>query len=355
MTESHEPLDLATLAGMLTFISPNLVRDDWVRVLMGVKSEFGENGKPIAQEWSATASNYDFKAFNATWKSIKAGGRVTIASLVLEAQKNGFKFAPITPADKKRLKAEYKARKLANEQAANEEQARKLEAYKAAKVRAQEILNRASYASHLHPYFIKKGINEDVKHLFPVFMSGGALVIPVLKLNTIFKQNQFNEYDHKQRFELTSLQFIEPTGSKLFLKGGELKGGFYTVRFEGYVNEIVICEGFATGVTLATRYAPLAEVVCAFNANNLKAVAVAFKKQFPTARIIIAADNDRETEIKIGVNVGIKNATEAAQAVDGALWIPEFSPFEEGSDWNDRYLLDQVNQAAPMEAVGGEL
>jgi len=352
MNNKREPLDLPTLSGMLTYISAEVSREEWVKLLMGIKSEFGEAGKDVAREWSATASNYSLNSFNATWKSIKAGGAVTIASLVLEAVNNGYQFAPMSKADKKRLIAEQKARDKQRKLEAEEEAVRREERYKAAKIRAEAMLQHAPHASSLHPYYFTKGISEDVKRLPGVYMNGTALMIPVMRFNEAFEPNEFNQYDHKRFFELSSVQFIEQDGTKLFLKGGQLKGGFYPVRFDGYIHEIVICEGYATAVTLAVHYAPLSEVVCAFNAGNLKHVARAFKNHYPTANIIIASDNDRSTELKTGVNVGIQKAVDACKAVDGELWIPEFKDHEEGTDWNDLYQLHKSNHKA-SEQIGG--
>lgn len=327
-----EPLDLGTLQSMLNYISADVSREEWVKLLMGIKSEFGDSGMDVAMEWSATASSYNLNAFKATWRSIRAGGAVTIATLVQEAINNGYKFAPITQQDRKRLKAEQLNRAKFRKKEAKEEQVRREASYKQAQQRALDMLQRAGRASPMHPYYFKKGISEDVKRLPSVYMNGTALVIPIMR------------FDDWGGFEVSSLQFIEHNGTKLFLKGGQLKGGFYPVRFDGYVQEIIICEGYATAVTLAVHYAQLSEVVCAFNAGNLKHVAVMFKKRYPMAKIIIAADNDVATELKTGVNVGIKKAVEACKAVDGELWVPEFNEGEIGTDWNDLFLLRKAKQ-----------
>lgn len=101
------------------------------------------------------------------------------------------------------------------------------------------------------------------------------------------------------------------------------------------------------------HYAQLSEVVCAFNAGNLKSVALAFKRHYPTANIIIASDNDRSTELKTGVNPGIKKAVEACNAVDGELWIPNFKEHEAGTDWNDLHQLHKIKQQQSNGLAGG--
>lgn len=339
MSPHNEPIDLGMLAGMLSFISADLPREEWARLLMAAKSEFGDAAKGIMQDWSATASNYKPADFMATWKSIKPSGGVTIATLVHEAKQNGYRFAPISQEDKRRLQAEQRKREAARKQ--NEAQAalEREQLQREAKEHAIKLLReRAVRANPDHAYFVKKGIATDVRLLEPIYQFANTLIVPVYELGP------------KRSFELCSLQYIDENGGKFFLKNGKTKGAFYPIRFNGHIATIVICEGFATGVTLATRYEPFAEVVCAFNARNLLPVAREFKRRYPLARMIIAGDNDRQTERKTGVNVGVVKATEAARMVDGALMIPTFADNEDGTDWNDRFLLDlAAKQAANTE------
>jgi len=340
----NEPIDLAMLSGLLTFVPADIPREEWTRFLMAIKSEFGEAGKGTAQEWSSTSSNYDPKAFNSTWKSIRAGGGVTIGTLIHEAKQNGFKFAPVSPAEKQRLRTEQRKRESLRKKREAIEEQKRVQLYREAKARANKTLReRAFYANPEHPYFINKGISSEVNQLNRVYQFVNTLMVPVFHFTAPYQ------------WEVCSLQYIDDKGGKFFLKGGQTKGGFYPIRFNGAVSTIVICEGFATGVTLATHYKPSAEVVCAFNARNLKPVAREFKKRYPVARIIIAGDNDRQTEQATGINVGIAKAKEAARFVDGALFIPEFSHHESGTDWNDRYLLDQAMINQPQSVHGGAL
>lgn len=340
-TSKLEPIDIGMLSSMLAFIPADIPREEWVRFLMAAKSEFGEAAKELMQEWSATASNYDSKSFNSTWKSIRSGGRVTIATIVHEAKENGYKFAPMKPADKQRLRAEQRKRQAQRvKQEAIDVQNRERR-YIEAQQKANYMLNkRAFYANPEHPYFVNKGISKELKGLNPVFQLSSSLMFPVYQFKAPPK-SVIDDKDYSDLFELVSLQFIDDQGIKRFLSGGKTKVCFYPIRFGWPVVSIVICEGYATGVTYAQHYDSVSEVICAFSAGNLKAVARAFKIRYPMARIIIAGDNDRETERKTGVNTGIVRANEAARVVDGVAHIPDFLPNEGGKDWNDRYLLDQ--------------
>ncbi|HEY8129628.1 MAG TPA: DUF3631 domain-containing protein, partial [Hyphomicrobium sp.] len=70
----------------------------------------------------------------------------------------------------------------------------------------------------------------------------------------------------------------------------------------------------------------------------------------PKARIIIAADDDHETEQKRGFNPGTRDAKKAADAVKGVVAVPSFDRSKDGdnpSDWNDFAALR--GQAAVAE------
>ena len=96
--------------------------------------------------------------------------------------------------------------------------------------------------------------------------------------------------------------------------------------------EILLAEGYATGATLFK--ATGLPVAVAFDAGNLKPVAEALKKQFPSADIVVCADNDHVNK----VNVGLEKAQAAAQAVGGRVVFPEFTDEEKAlglTDFND--------------------
>lgn len=144
---------------------------------------------------------------------------------------------------------------------------------------------------------------------------------------------------------LQSLQLIDPTGGKRFLPGGRVKGCFCLIGERDEIEagaELVICEGFATGASIreATGY----PVAVAFNAGNLEAVALALRRKYPSARLILAADDDHRTE----GNPGMTKAQAAAQAVGARLAVPRFPEDcrpDGATDFND------LHQLAGIEAV----
>lgn len=145
--------------------------------------------------------------------------------------------------------------------------------------------------------------------------------------------------------DICNLQAVTPNGRKLFLSDGRVKGLYHSI---GKPNgTIVICEGYSTGATIyeSTSLA----VAVAFNANNLAPVAEAIRQKYPQAQIIVAADDDRNTE----GNPGITKATETANKVSGQVAIPKFKDTSSNpTDFND---LASLEGSGAVRAVFAEL
>ena len=172
-----------------------------------------------------------------------------------------------------------------------------------------------------HPYLQRKGIKPH-----GVRISGKSLVIPVAVNGT-----------------LTGLQFIRPDGSKQFMAGTEISGGYFCIGTP-QVKTVIICEGFATGASLheASGHA----VAVAFNAGNLLPVAVALRAKYPEYRLVICADDDHGNE----VNTGLEKGAEATRKINGLLVVPTFrDESARGTDFND------LHQAEGLEAVDAVL
>jgi putative DNA primase/helicase len=133
---------------------------------------------------------------------------------------------------------------------------------------------------------------------------------------------------------IQSLQFIQPDGSKRFLKDGKTKGLYYPIELTEPPEKLLICEGFATGASLYMD--TKLPVLAAFNACNLKSVALAARKRWPDAELIIAGDDDRMT----AGNPGVTKAKAAAIAAGALLALPQWpedAP-ENLTDFNDLQL-----------------
>jgi putative DNA primase/helicase len=173
---------------------------------------------------------------------------------------------------------------------------------------AQDYYRTCGKLSGSHPYLTAKGLSvfgcEDFR-LGP----DGSLIVPMRGPDSFL-----------------SIQKIAADGSKRFWPGAGTKGARYIIdRHSAAVT--VLCEGVATGLTLAAAL-PSARVVIGFNAGNLPAVAASLR--YP-GMIVVAADNDHETQARIGKNPGLEQAAIAAGSIGCGVAYPECA----GSDWND--------------------
>ncbi len=203
---------------------------------------------------------------------------------------------------------------------------------------ASYIWNLSGEATNDHPYLRMKKVNSYGLRLYKK-----QLVVPIRNVKN----------------DLCGLQYIDhkPNADGSFLKkslpGSDINGNYYL--FGCNPNDFIyLAEGYATAVTIheATGQA----VAVSFGAGNLKSVAQSIMKKYPTARLVICADNDRDAD----KNTGLMAATEAAQLVGALLAVPMFPTAVEGTDFNDLAAagLDVVRQQilsarAPSQVLPG--
>ena len=253
----------------------------------------------------------------------------------------------ITPAEREDIERRRKATEEARKAAEAEQHA------KAADLAG--IMWDAAEPCDDHPYLERKGVkshglrtfrwtrtNEETGEIWAEIPD--ALLVPI-----------------RDGKKVVSLQAIFPSRDnplsrdKDFLPGGKKRGCFFTIgkpADEDKAPTIVIAEGYSTGASIheATGY----PVIIAFDAGNLKAVAVRIRGRYPAGRLIIAADNDRWTMTPVE-NPGVHFARMAATEVGAALRIPEFDDLEaRPTDFNDlaklqgiKAVADQINGAMP--------
>jgi len=140
---------------------------------------------------------------------------------------------------------------------------------------------------------------------------------------------------------LANLQRVAPDGGKRFLFGGQVKGCYSPMGHITPGKPLLICEGWATGATLhESGYT----VACAMNAGNLKPVALALRAEYHITEIIIAGDDDCQTE----GNPGRTAANAAAIAVGGLVTFPDWpnTAPDTLTDFNDlfRWEADHANE-----------
>lgn len=178
--------------------------------------------------------------------------------------------------------------------------------------RAAAIWKAATPALGKHPYLIRKHIQPHGARLYK-----HALLLPVVDFTN----------------RLTSLQFIGTDGGKLLLSGGRKQGCFIPVAGDmKFSSSIIICEGWATGCTLAEDD-PTALVLAAIDSGNLMPVAMTARNRWPSAKLVIAGDDDRLTAGNPGATKS-KTAAIASGALLALPQWPENAP-EHLTDFND--------------------
>lgn len=190
---------------------------------------------------------------------------------------------------------------------------------------ASNVLSNAADAPADHPYIQRKGIKPTPG----IKINGdGELLIPM----------------HNEAGDLCSIQRIYPDGEKK--NWYALPKGIYEIH--GSTATVYVCEGWATAATL--HEATGAQVYVAFDTGNLKRTAEYARKQNPTSRLILGADNDQWTE----GNPGVKFATDAAALVGGQVIIPNVEGIAgKPTDWNDIHVA--LGIAAVKERLGIEV
>lgn len=182
--------------------------------------------------------------------------------------------------------------------AQRQQQAERAQRQAVARQQARERWQRASAAATDHPYLVAKGVGvHGLRQL------NGVLLVPL----------------RDAQGRLWSLQTIAADGSKRFLAGGRKRGLYYAVGRT--VSDVVcIAEGYATAASIheATGH----PTAVAFDAGNLEPVACALRAKFPSAVIVVCADDDAATAARLGINPGVANAQRAADAVGGVVAMP---------------------------------
>ena len=67
---NHQPLTPEQAWEMLQFI-PADDREDWIKVGMALKSEFGDDGFPLYDDWSRSSIKYNSKSCIMAWRSFR--------------------------------------------------------------------------------------------------------------------------------------------------------------------------------------------------------------------------------------------------------------------------------------------
>jgi putative DNA primase/helicase len=123
---TQTPITPELIRAALAHIPANLQRDEWARVAMAIKSEYPDGtGFDLFDQWSASdPDRYEPKGTRATWRSVKAGGGVGIATLLHLAKQHGFTLPKGTQAPEPPSREELARRERERAQRQQAEQAR---------------------------------------------------------------------------------------------------------------------------------------------------------------------------------------------------------------------------------------
>jgi phage/plasmid primase-like uncharacterized protein/KaiC/GvpD/RAD55 family RecA-like ATPase len=122
-----------------------------------------------------------------------------------------------------------------------------------------------------HPYLKRKGIQTHGVRI----TGDGRLMVPL--------------YDSEGK--LSTLQYIDDQGGKLYHPGGQTGGKFWMVGSLDEPGTLYVAEGFATAATIYE--ASDRPCIVAYSASNLVPVTGILREMYgPTQEIVIVADND---------------------------------------------------------------
>jgi len=204
------------------------------------------------------------------------------------------------------------------EQARHQREAEQRQRQQAAAIEAQRLWSSSAPVDPHHPYLSAKGCRPH-----GLRQRDDVLLVP-LYLGRV----------------LVNLQRIAADGCKRFLSGGRVKGCYSPIGTLEPGQPLYVCEGWATGATIHEHNS--AAVACAMNAGNLLEVGRQLQRHYPDSPLIIAGDDDRQTE----GNPGRSAATQAAAALGCGLVLPPWSGTEplSLSDFNDLRQWREANQ-----------
>lgn len=330
--QNYKDLTEQEIAEALSYIDAGCDRETWVRMAMAVKSELGDGGFTVWNDWSRQSDKYNSKDARDTWKSVKRHGGIGIGTLIGEAQLFGFS---LNDNERTPISAEeIQARKKRREEEERKEQQLRAERMAQAAAQANTIWESATeLEGDEHPYLKRKLVKSFGLRIGRFRNQDGALLVPIRNIDG----------------QITSLQAIFQNENpqlgrdRDYLPGGQKRGCFHVIgnKPTGANPVIVICEGYSTGASIhqATGYC----VVVAFDAGNVPTVAKLTRQQFGRATIVVAADNDQWHEDG-KQNDGVHYARQASITTGGLLAVPKFTRLsDKPTDFNDLHVLEGLN------------
>lgn len=349
-----EPCTLDEVADALCFVNGD-DRDTWIRMGCAIKNEFGDGGYSTWDSWSSSCAGYNVKQIRTDWKAIKAHGSkgsITIATLFKEAVDNGYKRRSINDDDRKRLQAESAQRALQREIDERAEREHTALMHNAAAHAARAIWERCKPVGS-SPYLGKKQVQAhgvgfarfSMILVMDTVTAAWHLVVDQAEQQQFWAQHNARTEEQREQVsaraikrgvmvvpmvdesgEIQNVQLIYQAGAKKFLKGGRKTGCWHLMG--DVTDTLLVAEGYATGASVFESCG-LPVALC-FDSGNMPVVAQALRKIYPSALMMMAADDDKHLEAMDPPrkNAGKVKAQEAARLVGGFAFTPEFTPIE---------------------------
>ena len=316
-------------------------RDEWIQMGMAIRSEFGDEGFEVWNNWSSGYAKYDLRVCKTTWRSFRKRG-ISLGTLVKKAMDAGWKPQPMDDDTRAELAkaAAVRREKAAEQMALDEEKSMQLQnAVAIASVQLLDLLLDEGKSKYLSSKkvaafglkFVQQGViietNEDA---CTVRIISGADDIQAYFKNTPAEDSPISfKYLRPGAVVMPlvdysllpwNVQIIFESGKKSFLKGGRKSGLFHLISGEAEADSdvVAVVEGYATGASV--RMATGWNVAVALDSGNIPKVAAMLPDLFYGKTFVIVADNDVETD----GNPGVTKGREAASLINAYLAVPEF-------------------------------
>ncbi|GHC19327.1 PriCT-2 domain-containing protein [Aidingimonas halophila] len=317
-----DPLTIDELRLALQYI-PADDRDTWVNIGNAIKTEYGEDGWPIWDEWSQGGERYNLADAKTVWRSLSPG-HVPLGFVNKLATAHGWQRErrEMSAGDRRRLKAEAEERRRKAAEAVEADQA-KLERMREVVAEAcqrvlEQHLKDTSDLPCPSPYLERKGVGA-----YGVLFPKRAVLVNVdskrervdlwagEEVRRFYADLPKPRPDHLHFFQLRpsdvvvplrasggklcSLQTINHLGTKLFPKFGRKMGCFHLIDTVGepLPPVVAVAEGYATAASVheATGW----PVAVALDLGNMARVAPLMRSMFPQSQLVLCGDDDPET------------------------------------------------------------
>ena len=190
-----------------------------------------------------------------------------------------------------------------------------------------------------HPYLKGKRITRNVGELR--VLKAGTDGLFLMRKPLVVQEDTLLVPMMQSKKVVGSVQRITASG-KRYWPGAPVKGLFLILGKEHFKPDvpIYVCEGWATGWSISG--CAKAPCIVAFSDDGLLPIAKRIRDKYEGLRIIVAADNDRWSELKgVGPNPGVLRARAAAAEVNAGVAIPDFKDLStKPTDFNDLHRLE---------------